>query len=286
MAQETKVADVLPHGKLREVFPNVWVVTGTAAMGGGKMIIPRNMTVIREGTDLTLISAVRLKDEDLTELEKLGTVRHVLKLGFFHGMDDAFYVQKYNAKYWVLEAHRADKLNGVNADVRMNVDTALPFSNAKLHVFKSFTKPEAVILRGDLLIACDAIQNITTTEGCNFMGGMVSRFFGFIRPMNVGPGIVTNNVRPADYTGPTMWDDLQAIDKLGWRNFISAHGEVVSDGSAHETFTNTLNEVWGPKKLNSRYDPMAAAVGSLKSKVLLVFFITVAAGVLYYMRRA
>ena len=31
---------------------------------------------------------------------------------------------------------------------------------------------------------------------------------------------------------------------------------------------------------------MAAAVGSLKSKVLLVFFITVAAGVLYYMRRA
>lgn len=75
MAQETKVADVLPHGKLREVFPNVWVVTGTAAMGGGKMIIPRNMTVIREGTDLTLISAIRLKDEDLTELEKLGCVR-------------------------------------------------------------------------------------------------------------------------------------------------------------------------------------------------------------------
>ena len=191
-------------------------------------------------------------------------------------MDDAFYVQKYNAKYWVLEAHRADKLNGVNvrgsvawlcgrvliaeaplqADVRMNADTALPFSNAKLHLFKSFTKPEAVILRGDLLIACDAIQNITTTEGCNFMGGMVSRFFGFIRPMNVGPGIVTNNVRPADYTGPTMWDDLQAIDKLGWRNFISAHGEVVSDGSAHETCVRSL-WVW-PDAFCGLSSPVAA----------------------------
>ena len=51
----------LPHGELKEVFKDVFFLTGTVAMPGPLPItFSRNMTVVREGGNLTLINSIRL----------------------------------------------------------------------------------------------------------------------------------------------------------------------------------------------------------------------------------
>lgn len=43
---------------------------------------------------------MRLSDASLGQLDALGNVRHVLRLGDFHGLDDRFYVDRYQAEFW------------------------------------------------------------------------------------------------------------------------------------------------------------------------------------------
>ena len=89
-------AEAMKHGSIEQVFENIYIVRGTAAF---KKPVPvrfsRNMTVIREGNDLTLINSVRLSEQGLTELDALGQVKHVIRLAGFHGMDDPFYKDRY-----------------------------------------------------------------------------------------------------------------------------------------------------------------------------------------------
>jgi hypothetical protein len=86
----------LPHGRIEEVFPDVFFVTGTmkTVLMGAHWHFSRNMTIVRDGDALTLINTVRLDEPSLAELEKLGRVANVVKIGSLHGRDDAFYVSR------------------------------------------------------------------------------------------------------------------------------------------------------------------------------------------------
>ena len=85
MAAEPVIAPALEHDAIEPAFDDIWTVRGRANMG--KMRIARRMTIVRHNGELTLISAVRLSDTALTELEKLGyvaaigTARAVRRLG-------------------------------------------------------------------------------------------------------------------------------------------------------------------------------------------------------------
>ena len=61
-----------------------------------------------------------------------------VQIGFHHGVDDAFYVQKYGARYWVLENHPADKLNGL---------TVWCFGATRVYVAPCLTTYAVVVLR-------------------------------------------------------------------------------------------------------------------------------------------
>jgi len=94
----SKFPPAQPHGALREVFPDVFFVTGTAGLPGPLPVrFSRNMTVVRAGERLTLINSVRLSEEGLRALDALGKVTDVLRLAGFHGMDDPFYKDRYGA---------------------------------------------------------------------------------------------------------------------------------------------------------------------------------------------
>ena len=54
----------------------------------------RNMIVVRNGTELTIVNAVRLNNKNLEILDELGTVKNIIRLGDFHGLDDQFYIDK------------------------------------------------------------------------------------------------------------------------------------------------------------------------------------------------
>src|SRR5215510_6157608 len=95
----------LPHGPIEEVFPNVFFVTGTmrAEFFGSMWTFSRNMTVVREDGRLTIVNSVRLGPSGLAELEALGTVANVVRIGDMHGTDDPFYMDRYRtATFWAV----------------------------------------------------------------------------------------------------------------------------------------------------------------------------------------
>ena len=63
---------VWPHGEIREIFKNIFFVTGTNKIhyAGDDIQTSRNMIIIRDGTQLTLINTVRLDDDGLQKLNE------------------------------------------------------------------------------------------------------------------------------------------------------------------------------------------------------------------------
>src|SRR5437879_3694797 len=94
-----KHARALPHGALDEVFPDVFVVRGRFKAGPG-VHFDRNMTIVRTGKELVAINSVRLTDDGEAALGKLGKLTHVIRLGALHGMDDAYFVERFGATLW------------------------------------------------------------------------------------------------------------------------------------------------------------------------------------------
>ena len=75
-----------PHGPLVEVFPDLFLVTGTMKLPGVMPVrFSRNMTVVREGERLVLVNTVRLDEAGLAALDKLGKVTDVVRIALKGG---------------------------------------------------------------------------------------------------------------------------------------------------------------------------------------------------------
>ena len=126
------------------------------------------MTIVRQrmadgSYELTLINTMRLDPGGLAELTNLGVVKHVVRLGTFHGVDDAFYVDYYDATYWTVE--NMDHTPGLRVQPEVLSGDHLPLSDAQLFCFSDIRFPEAIIVlpktpeRAGIAITTDAIQN-------------------------------------------------------------------------------------------------------------------------------
>src|ERR1700722_12761296 len=87
------------HGPVTEVFPDLFQVTGSFAFAR-LLSITRNMTIVRQGGELVVLNSVRLDPAGEAALEKLGKVTHVVRVGAFHGYDDAYYADRFQATLW------------------------------------------------------------------------------------------------------------------------------------------------------------------------------------------
>ncbi len=230
---------VMPHGKLEEVFPGVFFVTGTTRphFQGQPWQFSRNMTVVRDGGDLTLINSVRLDDAGLASLDALGKVRHVVKLGSFHGIDDAFYVDRYQAKLWAMPGMKHE--SGLPTDQELSVGDPTPFSGCTFFRYESAEMPEGLLLlvrAGGILISCDSLQNWATADEY-FDESSKERMtqFGFIKPANVGPGWrMFAKPQPSDFA---------RIKELPFQHLLSAHGTPLRD-VAKEKLSDTFRELF------------------------------------------
>ncbi|MBK9036067.1 MAG: hypothetical protein IPL61_33290 [Myxococcales bacterium] len=230
----------MPHGSLAEVFTDVFLVTGTSrpTFQGQTWQFSRNMTVVRDGDELTLINTVRLDDAGLAALDQLGRVKHVVKIGAFHGIDDAFYVDRYQARLWALPG--AVHESGKATDVELVVGGATPFAGASLFVYETAKQPEGVLRidrDGGILISCDSLQNwAEADEWFDETSAATMGQIGFIKPCNVGPGW-----RQASQAQASDFARLQA---LTYKHLISAHGAPVKD-DAHARYGATFKELYG-----------------------------------------
>ncbi|WP_040948092.1 hypothetical protein [Coxiella burnetii] len=74
-----------PHSEVKEIFPNIFFVTGTNIThhDNTELQHSRNMIIIRDNGKLSLINTVRLNDKELAFLDALGEVNWLAPDTFF-----------------------------------------------------------------------------------------------------------------------------------------------------------------------------------------------------------
>ena len=209
-----------PHGPITEVFPDVFFVTGRFRITPG-FAITRNMVVVRQGDELTAVNAIRLTTEGEQELAKLGRVRHLVRIGFAHGTDDPFYVDRYQPTFWAPKGQR--HAAGVAPDQDLAPGNS-PLDGTRVFPFKNGTGPEAALLLerdGGVLVTCDSFQNWTTFEGCSLLGKVAGKLMGF------GPAVIGGPW--ARYMGRDVKRDFDELVELTFQHSLSAHGTPLKE---------------------------------------------------------
>ncbi len=207
----------LPHGEIREIFPDVFFVTGTFRMAP-LLSITRNMTVVRQGGSLTVLNSVRLDEAGEAALAKLGKVDHVVRVGAFHGADDPYYVDRFGATLWA-----PPRTKGVK-DARDLAPGSTPIERSTVFLFEKGKASEAAIVLdvdGGALVSCDAYQHWTDFEGCSLVGKVVMKVMGFGPTLIGGPWLKA--------MGPAVREDFDRLVALPWKHLIPAHGAVLRD---------------------------------------------------------
>ena len=197
-----------------------------------------------------LVNTVRLDEAGLAALDALGRVRDVVRLGAFHGRDDAFYRARYGARLWAVpgSAHA----DGLAADRELVDGGELPLVGARALVFRSSRHPEAALLlerAGGVLVTCDAVQNWTGIDpyfspetGAQFEAG------GLLRPANV-PSTWTHACAPAAA-------DFARLLTLPFRHLVTGHGPPLVD-AAHAAVTDGVRRAF--RRPRSRRDRIASS---------------------------
>ena len=175
------------------------------------------MVILRHGGELTVINSVRLDAEGESALDALGKVTHVMKIGF-HSMDDAYYVDRYEAKMWTV------------GDGSLSEDSQLPFPDARVFMFKQTVVPEAALLverEGGLLITCDSVQHWVPKEVMSRAAKIVTRLIGFQQPAQIGPPWRKKQTPPDG----SLKSDFERLADLPFQCLIGGHGgQLESNG--------------------------------------------------------
>jgi hypothetical protein len=230
----------LPHGEISEVFADVFFVSGAmkTVLMGANWHFSRNMTIVREGGQLTLINSVRLDDAGLAKLDSLGRVANVVKIGSLHGRDDAFYKQRYGATFWALPGMQHE--NGLKADKELRPGGDMPVSGCNVFTFRTSKLPECILRldrEGGILIACDSLQNwLAADEFFSDESRKTMTEMNFFQPANLGPVWMQVN--------EPKGEDFAALNAMRFRHVLCGHGAPLKD-TAKEAFTDRFQAVFG-----------------------------------------
>lgn len=218
-----------PHDPLEALFDDVFWVHGSIEPRAG-FRFNRNMVVVRDGEALTLIHPVRLSPDAERDLEGLGQVRHVMRLGAQHGMDDRYYVDRYGADFWC-QAGSTIYPEPPPTHI-LEEGGALPIADATLFVFRDALAPEGALLlerHGGVLVTGDSLHNWTAWGHCSDEAIEVLEKGGFSLTMLVGP-VWKQRVTP---DGGSLEPDFKRLLALAFRHHIGAHGGLARD-DAHD----------------------------------------------------
>jgi len=243
--------EVAPHGDIEKVLEDIYMVKGEIAMSmmGGwvKMAFSRNMYIIKQGNgDLVLIHTIRLREDALKELDKLGKVKHIIRLGAFHGKDDPFYKDRYGATVWAVkdttyfDGFEHDKNKAYfTPDEWMTDDSKLPIEQAVLKVIESKAPCDGVLVLerpdGKVMFSGDSLQNYENVDSFfNWFGSTMMRMMGFIKPCSVGPA--WKKVCKVEKR------EMQKLLELKFEHLLPCHGVPVL-GKAWEKFEPSISSL-------------------------------------------
>jgi hypothetical protein len=219
--------DACAHEPIREIAPDVFFAPGSIRMAP-LMQFSRNMVIVRDGGDLTLVNPIRLSPAGESELEKLGRVRHIIRLGVFHGIDDAYSVERFGAQFWCQAG--SDHYPEPIPDHELTEGGPLPIPDAALFVFHEITKPECALLlrRGNgLLLTCDGIQHYANYQRQSLLAKLMMPFIGFPKRALIGP-FWLKGLTP---DGGSIRPDFDRLLELDFDALVSAHGTPLMEGA-------------------------------------------------------
>ncbi len=230
---------VWPHSEIKELFPGIFYVVGTNITRHNNIELQhsRNMIIIRDQDSLSLLNTVRLSEEGFAQLDRLGKVEHVVKIGSFHGRDDAFYLDRYKAKLWLLKGMQHDDSHRPEFLVP---DNKMPFADCSLFVFETSTHPEGILhiaKHGGILITCDSIKNWLKAD--QFFSEESAKlyeaqgFFGIASISAIWKQAC--NVAASDFI---------RLKSLKFQHLISAHGDPLID-TAYKNVAETIRKEYG-----------------------------------------
>jgi len=233
----------LPHDTIKEIFENIYLVVGTSITHhqGQDIQHSSNMTIVRHGNELSLINTVRLDERGLRELDALGRVKNVIRIGAFHGQDDAFYCDTYGAKLWALQGMKNDCGQGTSIamDIAMAPGGPMPFPDCEIFVFETSSYPEGIIhiaQNGGILVTCDSIKNwLTTDRFFNESTAKSHQEEGKIGPADIAFWSTACNVQLSDFL---------RLQSLSFRHLLSAHGSPIRN-DAYEQLALSIKKQFG-----------------------------------------
>lgn len=218
---------IYPHGDVETIGKDLFMVRGSIKMNP-LVRITRNMGIVRQGGELTLINPLRLNKTVEDNLKQLGEVKNIIRLGAFHGIDDPYYVNTYGAKFWAQAG--GTTYTEPRIDEALTEATELPFADGQLFTFKQSKQPECALLikrEGGMLFTCDAIQHYGNYSYNNLLAKLMMPFIGFPRTTIVGP-IWLKYMTPEEGSLETEFRDLL---KLKFEKLLSAHGTLIESGA-------------------------------------------------------
>ncbi len=212
----------LPHGSLQQILPDIFFVKGLIRIDVAETHeFSRNMTVIRDGDAVTLVNTIRLDDAGLAALDALGTVQHIVKLGAYHGRDDAYYLDRYDAELWAPEGMTYSRGEATSRTMRDGEQG--PVSDSRSFVFNTPRAPEAILnlsRHGGVLVTCDSFQSASgPDEYFNEVSAESKRRLGFFGRPVIGPGWR----KAAEPQQP----DFERLLNLKFRHMLTGHGEPI-----------------------------------------------------------
>jgi hypothetical protein len=224
-----KFPGVMPHHDLVPIFDDAWYLQGSVSFKP-MIVLVRNMVVLRHDGELTLINAIRLNDAGEAALAALGEVVNVVQIGG-HGMDNAYYADKYAAKMWGVPGVVPDGGHEMSAE-------DLPHPGLTLFLFQDTRQPEAALLLntgGGLLITCDSVQHWVPSDLMSFVARMVTAKMGFQHPAQIGPPW-RKKMTPE---GGSLKPDFERLLELPFTHLIGGHGGLARD-NANELLKATI----------------------------------------------
>ena len=215
-----------PHDEIKSLYPGVYLLHGSIKMGPA-LRMNRNMLILENAGELTLINPVRMSEAGLGRLDKLGSVKNILRLGDFHGLDDAFYIDRYKCEFWAQEGQTTYK-TPVPSKI-ISADSESPFPSSEFFVFETSKYPEAALLLKDykLLITTDSVQYHADWSYFTFLTKFAFKLLGFKIGLNIGPPWV-KRVTPE---GRSLKADFDKLLVLDFDSLVAAHGLQLKSGA-------------------------------------------------------